>query len=677
MTATGINPLDALILVIYLVVIIWLGKRAAASARNQEGFFLAGRKLGKVYQFFLNFGNATDANGAVSTASLVYQQGVSGVWLSFQTVFMNPYYWFMNLWFRRARLVTTADLFEDRFASRGLGSFYALFQIGFAIILIGFANLVSYKVSASLVVKPAADYSVAERASVEGFREWKQLEQQASAGALPAAAQARLETLRSEAAKGELRSYVSVLSAPWFYLGYTAIVGLYIVLGGMAATALNEAFQGVLIVIFSVLLVPVGIHALGGVAGFRAAVPRHMFDLFGESTRSAFTWYSVLAILLVSIVQIHGILGNMGISGSARTEFAARFGAVSGTYAKRFMIILWAFVGLIALGLYHGDLALADPDAAWGMMSARLLGPGLLGLMMAGILAANMSSLASQTVGVSALFVRNLYRHRHPDLTEAQGVRAARWAIVIVLALGVLAALVMSNIISVLELILTVNVPFGAAVFLVFFWRRLTKGAVWACLVLSIVVTMAVPIMAPLFPAVRRDPSLVRMTAPANGAKPAPMFFAAVARVDPKNPASPLEGRGRFNLEAWLMDHAGLDVARMSASGLLATRFFFDGLFPFAVLGLASFLTRATEPERVERFHGKMKTPVGVTPELDAQAMAATARDPRRFDHTKLFPRSQWEFTRWNRIDAIGFFTCCLVSGGIIGIFWLLLHAVA
>ena len=48
--------------------------------------------------------------------------------------------------------------------------------------------------------------------------------------------------------------------------------------------------------------------------------------------------------------------------------------------------------------------------------------------------------------------------------------------------------------------------------------------------------------------------------------------------------------------------------------------------------------------------------------------MAETRRDPHRFDHVKLFPRSSWEFTKWDRVDTIGFVACCAVSGGIRGI---------
>jgi Na+/proline symporter len=146
----GIHWADLAVIVAYLSVVVIVGMRAAAS-KTEEGFLLAGRKLGKVFQFFLNFGNACDANGAVSTASVVYQQGISGIWISFQTVFMNPYYWFMATWFRRARLVTNGDLFEDRFASKSLASFYAVYQTGVAIILIGFGNFVGYKVTSTLL----------------------------------------------------------------------------------------------------------------------------------------------------------------------------------------------------------------------------------------------------------------------------------------------------------------------------------------------------------------------------------------------------------------------------------------------------------------------------------------------------------------------------------------------
>ena len=176
---SGIHPVDILIIAAYLAGILYLGKRSSRASHNEEGFFLAGRKLGKLYQFFLNFGNATDANGAVSTATLVYQQGASGSWLAFQTIFMNPYYWFMNVWFRRVRLVTVAELFEERLGSHNLSKIYALYQVCYVCLFIGWGNLVGYNVTASLLPKPEAAWTAQERQEVGRYRTFRALERTA------------------------------------------------------------------------------------------------------------------------------------------------------------------------------------------------------------------------------------------------------------------------------------------------------------------------------------------------------------------------------------------------------------------------------------------------------------------------------------------------------------------
>jgi Na+/proline symporter len=673
----GLHPLDLAVLTAYFVVVIWLGKRAAKSTATEEGFFLAGRKLGKLYQFFLNFGNATDVSSAVSTASLVYQQGVSGVWLSFQLIFANPYYWFMNTWFRRVRLITMADLFEERLGSRGLARFYAIFQtISAMVVIIGFGYLVTYKISAALIVKPAAAWTPAERASVDGYHDLKRLEKAAAAGPLAPADKSRLDVLRERDARGELSSTITPLNPVVFYFGYAALVGTYIVLGGMAATAVNDVIQSILIVVFSILLVPTGLTAAGGLHALRERVPAAMFELVSSAGSADVSALSLVAIVFVAIIQINGIIGNMGISGSATNEFAARFGAVTGTFGKRLMIILWALCGLIALALYHDATALSDPDAAWGTMSRQLLGPGLLGLMMAGILAANMSRIAAETMCVSALFVRNVYQHFRPNLGQRDMVRVGRWMIAIALVGGVFAALRMNDVFSAVQLMQTVNLPFGAAVMLMFFWRRLTAAAVWIGVLLASLLNIVAPLALPQLDAVSTAPALVVRSTDSHGA-PSAVYFESVVRVRPDDPQSPLVGRGRFHVELYLLHLAGLDVPRLSPSQRFAARFFFNGVSPFVLLIVISLLTRPPSRERIDQFFGKMKTPVAPTPEMDDAAMEATRRDPRRFDHLKLFPRSTWEFTRWNRVDAIGFVACCATSLAIIALFWGLLRLIA
>ena len=87
--------------------------------------------------------------------------------------------------------------------------------------------------------------------------------------------------------------------------------------------------------------------------------------------------------------------------------------------------------------------------------------------------------------------------------------------------------------------------------------------------------------------------------------------------------------------------------------------------------------TRKPEAKRVDRFFGKMKTPVGETPELEEAAMAETYANPHRFDDTKLFPNSSWEFTKWNKVDAVGFLSCVSIAFTILGVFWVILRLAA
>lgn len=676
MTLGSLHPLDLAIIVGYLVAVIYIGIRASKGTGSEDGYFLAGRKLGKLYQFFLNFGNATEPQGAVSTASFVYQQGAPGSWLSFQTVFMNPYFWFMNVWFRRVRLTTLSDMFEDRFASRGLSMFYALFQILVACVFLGFGNVTAYKIASSLVVKPQTAWTAQERASVDGYHELKKLETLKSAGALPAADLHRLELLEDDNARGRLHSYITMLNPVVFYTVFAIVVGTYIVLGGMGAAAINEGLQSVLIIAFSLLLIPTGLHAIGGWHNLHLKVPTKMFDLFGAAGSDQYSVTALLAILLVSIVQNAGLSHNMGICGSAKNEYAARHG-VSGNYLKRIMIIMWAFAGLIAIALF-GVGGLADPDATWGAMSNRLLGPGLIGLMLAGVLAGTMSTLAAKALAISSLFVRNVYRQIWPGISQAKGVFYARCTIVAVLVLGTISALAMGSFISIINIVLTVNIPFGAAVLLTFWWRRITAPAVWACVVLSALTILLIPWTASAIPAMARSPSLTEMsTQPGTG-----VYFGSVVHQKPDDLSTPLMAKpgvlsNRFNFEVWLLGRAGLPVTKWTPNQRFTAQFFFDGLFPFAVLIIVSYLTKQKDLERVAHFYGKMKTPVGDTPELEAAALAETRRNPGRFDHTKLFPGTSWEFCKWDKVDTVGFIICSALSAAIVFLFLGLLRAAA
>jgi Na+/proline symporter len=289
--------------------------------------------------------------------------------------------------------------------------------------------------------------------------------------------------------------------------------------------------------------------------------------------------------------------------------------------------------------------------------------------MLAGVLAGTMSTLAAKALAISSLFVRNVYRQIWPDITQTQGVFYARCTIVAVLILGTVAATLMGSFYDVVTIVLTVNIPFGAAVLTTFWWRRVTAPAVWACVILSTMATLVIPWTVSHVPAVANNPALTIMsTKPGTG-----VYFSKVVHQDPNDLNSPLVAAGTrtnpFNFAAFLAGKAGVNVEAMTITQRFTLRFFFDGLFPFVVLIIVSLLTKPTDPKLVAEFYGKMKTPVGDTPELEAAGIAETLRNPTRFDSTKLLPSSNWEFCKWDRVDAIGFIVCCSLSAAIVGIF--------
>lgn len=684
----GLHWADWLVLGIYVAGLIWIGRATSSAVHAQNDFFLAGRSLGRLFQFFLNFGNMSDPSGAVKTSSLVYSQGVGGIWLLFQTLFMTPYYWFVMPWFRRSRLTTMADLFLDRFGSRTLAVLYAVSAISIGSVVIGGGYLVTYKVLDVFIVKSESAYTPDEARMVKDFQEFSQLNSAYREGRLNPADAERYAYLNRLHDRGDIKSYVPYCKPVPIYLGLGLLVGVYITLGGMKAAAIADAFQGVLIVIFSFILIPFGLWKLGGVHEFHARLPDSMLDLFGSGGASEIAWYSVVAILVVSMVQLHGLSGNMPVAGSARDEAAAGWGAVSGGFTKRLMIIAWCFCGLVAFALFGGGLS--DSDAVWGMLCRSLLAPGFFGLVLVGLLAAEMAVLSSQCLTISALFVKNIYLILWPHKSEARGLGVARIVVGVALLSGVGIALLFHDIVAFAKMQLTLNVAFGAAVFTIFKWRRVTATGTLIAVFLSLLVIVLIPLTVSIVPGLRSRPALLLMTEEKRETRtvralpsdvsagraaqagdriskekvipPRAVFFDSIVSVDPEVPALGWRGQGRFSFELFILSACGLDVARMLPAQLLSLSYIFDSILPFGLLILFSLLTKEKDPARAARFYSKMRTPVISDPAKDAERVAENAIDLNLTEGRKLFPHSAWEFQKWSARDAKAFALCCLIA---------------
>ena len=421
-----------------------------------------------------------------------------------------------------------------------------------------------------------------------------------------------------------------------------------------------------------------------------------MFSLFGSAATSEYAWYTILAMVLANLVAIIAAAPMMPTAGSAKDEMTARIGMLGGMFFKRFIMLFWALAGLIAIGLYGGTLD--DPDQIWGVMTRSLLFPGAIGLMLAGILAANMSSLDALSVTNSALFVRNIYQPIVKGRSERHYIDVGRVVIGVILLGGIVTAVWADNLLNLFKYFISLPAVFGGAIWLGLIWRRLTRAAVIAQVVIAFTVYAVVPNVFPAIPAVRTHPTFIAQTMPrevtvATGAleedvaagraqevgetiqkthrmEAAAIFFEEVVRVDPADPASPLEGQGRFQAEIWVLSWFGIDFAGWSKAQLVATRFFFDALFPFLLLfGLSAF-TRPVEEKRLDRFFGKLHTPVQPTPEEDEAAVERAAVHPEEFEAMKIWPGSDWEILKPGMIDIIGFGGSCVFVVLILFLLW-------
>ena len=693
----GLHILDFLVIVGYIAVILWLGKRAGKDTENTEDFYIAGRRLGKFYQFFLNFGNATNSDQAVAVSREVYRQGIGGMWIQYLVLFLTPFYWFTALLFRRSRMITLGDYFTERFRSLFLGGAYAVFTLLMAFIGGGVGYMVGAKTMMALTPKPIEQYTPEERRSVELFREYEQLKSRLDVGLTPQE-QARYEELSDRYKRGELKSFVSYTHPVAFYFVYGLIVAIYTMMGGFTAAAITDAIQGVLIITFSLMLIPIGLARIGGFAGLHASVPEYMFRLFGSVTLSEYAWYTIVGMVLANLVSIVAVAPNMAVAGSAKDELTARIGILGGMFFKRFIMIFWALAGLLALGLYAGKLH--DPDLIWGYMTRDLLFPGAIGLMLAGILAANMSTLDAGSVSNSALFIRNLYQPFVRGKSEKHYINVGRVVIAVTLLGGIGAAMFINNLLDLFKYFISIPAIFGAPIWLGYTWRRLTKWAVIIQIFVCFTIYAVIPNLFQALDWAKRNPAFTKETVEKvievkteaveedvqqgladhvgqvivkrHVIEPVGIFFDKVVREDPSNPDSPKIGLGRFQAEVWVLSLLGVDFSHFTKAQLVATRFFFDALFPFVLLFLLSYVTRPVPKEDLDRFFARIHTPVMPDKEAEQRALEEASRHPEIFEKQKLWPGSNWEILKPTWKDAAGFGGAWLMVGVIIFLLWLM-----
>ncbi len=263
------------------------------------------------------------------------------------------------------------------------------------------------------------------------------------------------------------------------------LTGVYTILGGMRAVVYTEALQTVVLVLGAATLTIVSLQAVGGWSGMKASLEPGYLNMWRPASDPDFPWPSL--VVTSTIVGLWYWCTDQYIvqrTLAARNITQGRRGTIFGGLLKLLPVFLFLVPGVVALALKNrGELHWDSPDQAFATLLMEKMPTGLKGLVVAGLLAALMSSLASVFNSCSTLFTVDIYEKLRPGTPQKKLVNIGRIATAIVVLLGIAWIPIMQNISGVLyEYLQSVQsyiAPPITAVFLlgVFFKRINAKGA--------------------------------------------------------------------------------------------------------------------------------------------------------------------------------------------------------
>ena len=269
---------------------------------------------------------------------------------------------------------------------------------------------------------------------------------------------------------------VSLWGMNSFWVGSILVIvltGIYTILGGLKAVAYTEAMQTIVLVLGSILITIFGLKALGGWGELRSILPSDMFNLWKPLVPSGLegTWAPIkeagrMAWYFNDNYPWLGMLFCAPIIGlwywctdqyivqralGAPNEREARRGSITASFFKLLPVFIFIIPGMIALALAksgispaiqqeffgpNGELIRDNAQAAFPLLVATVLPAGIRGFVVAGLLAALMSSLAGVFNASSTLFTMDFYSRIKKNVTQKQLVWMGRVATGVMVLIG-------------------------------------------------------------------------------------------------------------------------------------------------------------------------------------------------------------------------------------------------
>jgi len=380
-THKALANIDLAIIGVYFLIVFGIGFYFAKRGRTSEQYFLAGRDIG---WFFVG------ASLFVSNISTEHFIGLSGTgassglavghfeWLACLILLILG--WVFVPFYLRSYVFTMPQFLERRFSRQ-----CAVYLAGISIIAYIFTKISVQLYAASVVLERVAGWSL-----------WK-------------------------------TAVVLVIAT-----------GIYTVAGGLAAVIYTDTVQTLILITGAVALTVIGLNRVGGFAHLQTMVPPDYFHMIKPATDSAFPWTGIFfgaPILGIWYWCTDQVIVQRVLS--AKDEGHAKAGTIFAGFLKILPVFMLVLPGIIAYALFKDQVS-AKPDYAYPTLVLNLLPVGLVGLVMAALLAAVMGAMSSVFNSASTLVTLDFYKKINPQASESQLVTFGRIATGGMVLLGLL-----------------------------------------------------------------------------------------------------------------------------------------------------------------------------------------------------------------------------------------------
>jgi solute:Na+ symporter, SSS family len=455
-----------------LVVGVYLARRASGSMVD---FFVGGRSL----PWWLAGTSMAATTFSIDTplyvAGVVGNRGIAGnwEWWAYAVAHVIMIYIFARLW-RRAEIVTDNELTELRYGGRPAAVLRATKGFLFAVVIgsigIGYAMLAMVKVVDALGVFPSLGLDVGDQ--------------------------------------GKL----------WAVIAVSVLVLLYAGLAGLWGVAATDFFQFFLGMLGAILVAVFAVIHVGGLGAMVEGAQRLTdFDVLafmpltwgGEGRFALIGWSEAAGISALTFFSYVTVLWWAFRRSDGGGEFIQRLASVrterDALKAAWFFNIMhyvlrtwpWVIVAVVALVIYPD---LEDRELGYPRLMLDFLPVGLLGLVVASLVAAFMSTVSTLINWSASYLTNDIYaRFMRPAASNKELVLAARIASVVVTALGATAAFFSENVADVYRLILAVGTGPGLVLILRWFWWRINAWAELAAMLAGFIVGFLTSVANPIY----------------------------------------------------------------------------------------------------------------------------------------------------------------------------------